>query len=148
MSYITRKEALDAGFVIDNGQGAVAYKGSRFNPTVWHNTDTEEVADLKEQLATVTQELEAEKLMSHTLRHQYQSSEHKLAASQADADHRKTVIIKLAALATHSDKCTWATPLPTGCGYWGCNYGLDELVLCGEPTEQAINAAMRGKEGE
>lgn len=45
----------------------------------------------------------------------------------------QTRIAKLSALARHSDSCSWITPLPTGIGYWGCDCGLSNLVLDGEP---------------
>lgn len=50
----------------------------------------------------------------------------------------RCTVSKLAALAQHSDGCSWITPLPTGQGYWGCDCGLNDLVLDGEPTDAAL----------
>lgn len=53
-------------------------------------------------------------------------------------EHLRCTVSKLAALAQHSDGCSWITPLPTGQGYWGCDCGLNDLVLDGEPTDAAL----------
>jgi hypothetical protein len=37
----------------------------------------------------------------------------------------------------HKPNCLWATPLPTGAGYWGCDCGLDKLLLDLEEYEAA-----------
>lgn len=47
-------------------------------------------------------------------------------------------VVELAKLSQHADNCSWITPLPTGEGYWGCDCGLDRLVLDGEPTDEAL----------
>lgn len=50
-----RQEAVDAGFIIDNGSPPIAYKGPRFNPKEWRPvpTECEEAlqADLEKVLA-------------------------------------------------------------------------------------------------
>jgi len=55
-----------------------------------------------------------------------------------EIDRLRNVVKELAKLAQHADNCAWATPLPTGEGYWGCDCGLDHLVFDGEPTEAAL----------
>ena len=55
-----------------------------------------------------------------------------------EIEHLRRTVAKLSALAQHSDKCSWITPMPTGQGYWGCDCGLDHLVLDGEPTDAAL----------
>src|ERR1700685_1103315 len=42
----------------------------------------------------------------------------------------------------HKVDCKWITPLATGEGYWGCDCGLDKLLLELEDYEQA-EAALR-----
>jgi hypothetical protein len=37
--------------------------------------------------------------------------------------------LNLYQLFKHMPDCTWVTPLPTGEGYWGCNCGLDSLLI-------------------
>ena len=64
---------------------------------------------------------------------------HALVYEAADEiDHLRETVRKLAALAQHSDGCAWITPLPTGEGYWGCDCGLNDLVLDGNPTDAAL----------
>lgn len=41
----------------------------------------------------------------------------------------------------HKPDCTWATELPTGAGYWGCNCGLDSLLIGLEDFELAAPVA-------
>jgi hypothetical protein len=61
-----------------------------------------------------------------------------LREAHDEIENMRQTVTKLAALAQHSDGCSWITPLPTGEGYWGCDCGLDSLVLDGEPTDVAL----------
>lgn len=47
---ISRAEALAQGYTIDDGHGAVAYKGPRFNPDEWRDVPTEREEELLMQL--------------------------------------------------------------------------------------------------
>ena len=40
----------------------------------------------------------------------------------------------------HSDNCLWATPLPTGMGYWHCTCGFSDYEYMSEE-----NAALRAE---
>jgi len=45
----------------------------------------------------------------------------------------------------HKVDCLWATELPTGCGFWGCTCGLDNLLLQLEDFESDCRAAASPK---
>ena len=68
-----------------------------------------------------------------------------LEAQANEIEHLRRTVAELSALAQHSDECSWITPLPTGEGYWGCDCGLDRLVLDGEPTDAALTPNQTAK---
>ena len=45
MGTILRSKALEEGYHIDEGQRAIAYKGPRFNPRLWHYVMEDQVAN-------------------------------------------------------------------------------------------------------
>lgn len=64
------------------------------------------------------------------------------ARLEAENERLRNVVAELAKLAQHADNCSWVTPLLTGEGYWGCDCGLDNLVLDGEPTDAALTPTI------
>lgn len=75
------------------------------------------------------------------------AQEQALIGAATEIERLRGVVNELAALAQHTDGCSWITPLPTGEGYWGCDCGLDRLVLDGEPTETALTPNNQGESG-
>ena len=47
---MSRKQALEQGFTIDDGQNPIAYKGPRFNPLEWRMVPTEREEELQARI--------------------------------------------------------------------------------------------------
>lgn len=79
-------------------------------------------AELESTLRTEQQNIQAHRKEKETLRNENAELTRKLAEQQALAEALDDALDKFG---EHKDGCTFAEPLPTGIGTWGCNCGLD-----------------------
>jgi len=128
MNYkMSRKEALATGHTIDDCcNPPVAYKGARFNPSVWFHVQTEEVEELREENEVYRAERDQ---------------------ARASRDHTIKILISIHALlypprVTGNDGRTWQFKSPLAEEQM---QGLSDHIRAIPDEIAAIDAAMKGQ---